>query len=328
MKEDIVGQVETYIKDIEKEVGKGEVFLLGKKADSNIKWLPLESIKLCKLLGKGVPFSRILEFYGPESGGKTTLASYIVAQAQKEGYNCAYIDVEQAFDPKHAKEIGIDIDKLYFSQPTVTEDCFRVLESMLDNIPNLGIVVVDSVAGMVPRAELDGDFGDSNMGLQARLMNQALRKLNKKIADKKTTVIFINQLRSKIGVMFGNPETTTGGNGLKFYASIRLDIRRVEWLGDKENPVGIKMKVKTIKNKVAPPFRQETLDVYFEDGIDEFGEFIDFGVDLGIVDKSGSWYTLPDGAKMQGKEKIQLYYLEHNKEYSELKELIWKKMEL
>jgi len=328
MSEDVVSQVKNQLKEIEKKVGKGEVFLLGQGSKADIEWIPVESLKLTRLMGKGIPRGRIIEIYGPESGGKTTLANYMVSQAQKAGYTCAYIDSEQAYDPKHATELGVDVSSLYFSQPDSTEKTFEILETFLDTIPNLGIVVVDSVAAMVPQAELDGDFGDSVMGLQARLMSQACRKLVKKIKDKKVAVIFINQIRMKIGVVYGNPETTTGGNALKFYSSIRLDVRRREFIGEKENPIGLRMKVKVPKNKVASPLKVEEIDVYFSNGIDEFNEVIDFGVLYEFIQKGGAWYTLSNGEKFQGRDNVSKYFTTHADEFYELKEKIWKRMEL
>lgn len=328
MKKDITGQVEDYVKEIEKEVGKGEVFLLGKSKAVDVECIPLESIKLTRLLGKGLPRGRIVEIYGPESGGKTTLANYFVSQAQKAGLTCAYSDTEQAYDPQHAKDLGVNIDELYFSQPDTTEKTLKVIETFMDTIPNLGVIVVDSVASMVPQAELDGDFGDSVMGLQARLMSQGLRKLVAKIKRKNVTVIFINQLRSKIGVVYGSPEVTTGGNALKFYATIRIDVRKKEFIGEPTNPVGLRMRVKIPKNKVAPPFKVDILDVYFANGIDEFSEFIDFAVLYEFINKGGAWFTLPNETKLQGKERVIAYYTEHEEEYNELKEKIWKRMDL
>ena len=328
MKQDILGQVENYVKDIEKEVGKGEVFLLGQNNTADIEWITTGSLKLTRMLGKGLPRGRIIEIYGPESGGKTTLANYFVSQAQKSGLTCAYVDTEQAYDPQHAKELGVNIDELYFSQPDSTEKTFRIIETFLDRIPNLGVIVVDSVASMIPQAELDGDFGDSVMGLQARLMSQALRKLVAKIKRKNVTVIFINQIRMKIGVMYGNPETTTGGNALKFYSTIRLDVRRKEFIGEAENPVGLRMRIKVVKNKVAPPFKVDILDVYFSDGIDESSEFVDFGIFYEFIEKNGGWFTLPDGKKVQGKDKVIAYYSEHGDKFNELKEKIWKRMDM
>ena len=327
MSKKLVEQVENYTKEIEKKHGKGSVFLLGEGTSADIEWIPIESLKLTRLLGKGIPRGRMIEIYGHESGGKTTLASYMISQAQKAGYACAYLDTEQAYDPNHARELGVDIDKLYFSQPDTTEQTFSIMEDLIDAIPNLGIIVVDSVASMIPQAELDGDFGDSVMGLQARLMSQACRKLKKKIADREVTVIFINQIRMKIGVVYGNPETTTGGQALKFYTSIRLDVRRKEFIGEKEDPKGIRMRIKVPKNKVSTPMRVDIIDVYFADGIDIFTEFIDFAIQLEFIKQGGAWYTLPNEERVQGKGKVLAYYTEHGDEFKELKEKVWKRME-
>ncbi len=325
----LTAQVVDYTKKIEERHGKGSVFLLGEGSPADINWIPFDSLKLTRLMGKGGPRGRVIEIYGPESGGKTTLATYMVAQAQKAGYTCAYLDTEQAYDPNHARNLGVDIDKLYFAQPDTTEETFSILEDLIDTLPNLGIVVIDSVATMLPQAELDGDYGDAIMGLQARLMGQALRKLKKKISKKQVMVIFINQIRMKIGKVYGNPETTTGGNALKFYASIRMDVRKKEFLGEEGDPIGLRMRVKIPKNKVSTPMRTEFVDVYFNNGIDVFSEVIDFAISYDLIKKSGAWYTVPTREKpLQGKERTIAYYVEFEKEFKELREKVYKRMGL
>ncbi|MBU1083079.1 recombinase RecA [Patescibacteria group bacterium] len=291
--------------DLEKKYGKGAVMKLGAAKHADVEVIPTGSLTLDLALGVGgVPRGRVIEVFGPESSGKTTLALHIIAQAQKRGEVAAFIDAEHALDPDYAKRIGVDTKNLLISQPDTGEQALDIAEALVRS-NSVGIVVIDSVAALVPRAELEGEMGDSHMGLQARLMSQALRKITSCVSKSHTTVIFINQLRMKIGIMFGNPETTTGGNALKFYASIRLDIRRIEALKVGDVNVGNRVRVKVVKNKVAPPFRQAEFDLMFNEGISRSGEIIDLAVHRGIINKAGSWYEY-DGEKIgQGKESVK-----------------------
>jgi recombination protein RecA len=302
--------LDTALAQIERQFGKGAVMRMGERGTVLVEVIPTGSISLDIALGiGGLPRGRIVEIYGPESSGKTTLALHAIANAQKAGGIAAFIDAEHAFDAEYAKKLGVDIDALLVSQPDTGEQALEIMD-MLIRSGALDIVVVDSVAALVPRAEIEGEMGDSHMGLQARLMSQALRKITGALHQSKTTAIFINQLREKIGVFFGSPETTTGGKALKFYASIRLDIRRIETLKDGQEAVGNRTRVKVVKNKMAPPFKQAEFDILYGVGISREGSLLDLGVEIGIVKKSGSWYTYEGDQLGQGKENSRNFLLD------------------
>ncbi|MGA7669857.1 MAG: recombinase RecA [Nitrolancea sp.] len=298
--------IELAMSQIERQFGKGSIMKMGEASTRmQIDSIPTGSIALDMALGVGgIPRGRITEIYGPESSGKTTLAQHIIAEAQSLGGVAAYIDAEHAFDPVYAERCGINLNDLLISQPDTGEQALEIVETLVRS-GAIDVIVVDSVAALVPRAEIDGDMGDSHVGLQARLMSQALRKLTGAISRSKTSVVFINQLRMKIGVMFGNPETTTGGNALKFYASVRLDIRRIEAIKQGTDSIGIRARVKVVKNKVAPPFRQAEFDIMYNEGISAEGSILDVGTDLGVLRKSGAWYYMGDERLGQGRENAK-----------------------
>ena len=319
-KEDKLKALDAAIAQIEKQYGKGSVMKLGdNSANMNVETVPTGSLSLDIALGLGgLPKGRIIEVYGPESSGKTTVALHCVAEVQKRGGIAGFIDAEHALDPVYARNIGVDIDNLYISQPDCGEQALEITETMVRS-GAVDIVVVDSVAALVPKAEIDGDMGDSHVGLQARLMSQALRKLTAVISKSNCIVIFINQLREKVGVMFGNPETTTGGRALKFYSSVRLDVRRTESLKQAGEIVGNHVRVKVVKNKIAPPFREAEFDIMFGQGISREGDVLDLAVNAGIVNKSGAWYAYEGDKIGQGRENAK-NYIHENPAFSDMLE--------
>ena len=308
--------LETAIQQIEKQFGAGSVMRLGDKKDMNISYIPTGSLTLDLALGiGGVPRGRIIEIYGPESSGKTTVSLHIIAEAQKLGGEAAFIDVEHALDPVYARALGVDIDSLLVSQPDTGEQALEIAEALVRSNA-IDVIVIDSVAALVPRAEIEGEMGDAFVGLQARLMSQALRKLAGAISKGNCVAIFINQLREKVGVMYGNPEVTTGGRALKFYSSVRLDVRRVETLKNGTESIGNRTRVKVVKNKVAPPFRESEFDIMYGEGISKLGELVDLGVKLGFIQKSGSWFNMGEVRLGQGKDNVKTY-LRENPEIAE-----------
>ena len=315
--------LENALAQIERQFGKGSIMKLGEAAaNMQIEVISTGSISLDVALGVGgLPRGRVVEIYGPESSGKTTLTLHVIAEAQKAGGVAAFIDVEHALDPAYARNLGVDLDNLLISQPDTGEQALDIAE-MLVRSNAVDIVVIDSVAALVPKAEIEGDMGDSHIGLQARLMSQALRKLTAAISKSRTTMIFINQIREKVGVMFGNPETTSGGRALKFYASVRLDIRKLEQIKSGTDPVGSRTRVKVVKNKVAPPFQVAEFDIMYGKGISRTGDLIDIGLKHEIVGKSGSWYTYGDARIGQGRENAKTYLEEHPEIAAELEEKI------
>ena len=299
------------LSQIERAFGKDSIMRLGQNPNVDIEAISTGSLGIDIALGiGGLPKGRIIEIYGPESSGKTTLALSVIAQSQKKGGTCAFIDAEHALDPSYAKKIGVDIDNLLISQPDAGEQALEIADTLVRS-GAIDVLVVDSVAALVPKAELEGEMGDSHMGLQARLMSQALRKLTSTVSRSNTLIIFINQIRMKIGVMFGNPETTTGGNALKFYASVRIDIRRIGSIKDKEDVIGSQTRVKIVKNKVAPPFKIVDFDIMYGEGISKTGELIDLGVKAGIVEKAGAWFSYKGEKLGQGRENAKLFLKEN-----------------
>ncbi len=318
-KDDKLKALDAALGQIEKQFGKGAVMKLGdSSARMNVETIPTGSLSLDIALGLGgIPKGRIVEIYGPESSGKTTVTLHMIAEAQKRGGIAGFIDAEHALDPVYAKNIGVDVDNLYISQPDNGEQALEITETMVRS-GAIDIIVVDSVAALVPKAEIEGDMGDSHVGLQARLMSQALRKLTAVISKSNCTVIFINQLREKVGVMFGNPETTTGGRALKFYSSVRLDVRRTETLKQSGENIGNRTKVKVVKNKIAPPFKEAEFDIIFGEGISVVGDVLDLAVNVSIVNKSGAWYAY-EGTKIgQGRENAKQYLKDNPETYEEI----------
>ncbi|MBE6887072.1 MAG: recombinase RecA [Ruminococcaceae bacterium] len=316
----------TALANIEKQFGKGAVMRLGENVTMNVDKISTGSLSLDVALGiGGVPRGRIVEIYGPESSGKTTLALHVAAEAQKNGGTAAFIDVEHALDPIYASNIGVDIDSLLVSQPDTGEQAMEICEALVRS-GAIDVVVVDSVAAMVPRAEIEGEMGDSHVGLQARLMSQALRKLTGSIGKTNTVVVFINQLREKVGVMYGNPETTPGGRALKYYASVRIDVRKIEALKNGGEFVGNRTRAKVVKNKVAPPFKEAEFDIMFGQGISKVGEILDIGVNMGIVNKSGSWFSYGDTRLGQGRDNIKEYFIQNPDLAKEIEDKVFEKL--
>ena len=315
--------LEAALSQIERQFGKGAVMKLGDPASQmNVEVIPTGSLSLDIALGLGgIPKGRIIEIYGPESSGKTTVTLHMIAEVQKRGGIAGFIDAEHALDPVYARNIGVDIDNLYISQPDNGEQALEITETMVRS-GAIDIVVVDSVAALVPKAEIDGDMGDSHVGLQARLMSQALRKLTAVISKSNCTVIFINQLREKVGVMFGNPETTTGGRALKFYSSVRLDVRRIESLKSGGEVIGNRTRVKVVKNKIAPPFKEAEFDIMFGKGISKVGDIVDLASNIDIINKSGAWYAYQGNKIGQGRENTKIYLEEHPEICNEIEEKV------
>lgn len=305
------------LETIEKQFGKGSIMKLGEAHKVSVETVSTGSLSLDIALGGGIPKGRIIEIYGPESSGKTTVTLHAIAEAQKQGGSAAFIDAEHALDPAYAKRLGVDTDNLLISQPDNGEQALEIVETLVRSNA-VDLIVIDSVAALVPRAEIEGDMGDSHMGLQARLMSQALRKLAGVISRSNTTVIFINQIRMKIGVMFGNPETTTGGNALKFYASVRMDIRRISQIKQGDDIIGNRTRVKVVKNKIAPPFRQAEFDIMYNKGISRSGDIVDLGVIHNIIEKSGAWFAYKEGKIGQGREAAKAYLEENPKTMEEI----------
>lgn len=314
--------LEMALGQIEKQFGKGAVMKLGENAHMNVEVIPTGSLSLDIALGVGgVPRGRIVEIYGPESSGKTTVALHIIAEAQKAGGEAAFIDAEHALDPVYAKKLGVDIDNLIVSQPDTGEQALEITEALVRS-GAIDVIVIDSVAALVPKAEIDGEMGDAHVGLQARLMSQALRKLAGVISKSRTTAIFINQLREKVGIMFGNPETTPGGRALKFYSSVRLDVRRIESIKQANEVVGNRTRVKVVKNKIAPPFREAEFDIVYGEGISREGSILDIAVNNEIVNKSGAWFSYKGQRIGQGRENAKQYLKENSEMCMEIERLV------
>src|SRR5271156_6548666 len=303
--------LEAALVQIDRAFGKGSVMRMGQRASEEIEVIPSGSLRLDLALGiGGLPRGRVVEIYGPESSGKTTLALHAIAEAQKRGGTCAFIDAEHALDPIYARKLGVDVDNLLISQPDTGEQGLEIADTLVRS-GAIDVLVIDSVAALVPRAELEGEMGDSHVGLHARLMSQALRKLTGSVSKSHTMLIFLNQIRLKIGVMFGNPETTTGGNALKFYASVRMEIRRIGSIKDRENVTGNQTRVKVVKNKLAPPFREVEFDIMYGEGISKVGELVDLGVKVGVVEKSGAWFSCDSQRIGQGRENAKQFLRDH-----------------
>ena len=318
--------LEAAMAQIEKQYGKGSIMKLGDNAKMNVEAVPTGSLGLDLALGVGgIPKGRIIEVYGPEAGGKTTVALHMVAEVQKRGGIAGFIDAEHALDPVYAQKIGVDVDNLYISQPDTGEQALEICETMVRSTA-IDIVIVDSVAALVPKAEIEGDMGDSHVGLQARLMSQALRKLTAIIGKTSCSVIFINQLREKVGVMFGNPETTTGGRALKYYSSVRLEVRKGEQIKKDGDAIGNRVKIKVVKNKVAPPFRTAEVDLIFGEGISRVGEIVDIAADENIIIKSGAWYAYEGNKIGQGRENAKSYLIEHPEVFDEIEQKVRAKL--
>lgn len=318
--------LEAAMAQIEKQYGKGSIMKLGDNAKMNVEAVPTGSLGLDLALGVGgIPKGRIIEVYGPEAGGKTTVALHMVAEVQKRGGIAGFIDAEHALDPVYAQRIGVDVDNLYISQPDTGEQALEICETMVRSTA-IDIVIVDSVAALVPKAEIEGDMGDSHVGLQARLMSQALRKLTAIIGKTSCSVIFINQLREKVGVMFGNPETTTGGRALKYYSSVRLEVRKGEQIKKDGDAIGNRVKIKVVKNKVAPPFRTAEVDLIFGEGISRVGEIVDIAADENIIIKSGAWYAYEGNKIGQGRENAKSYLIEHPEVFDEIEQKVRAKL--
>ncbi|MBR4949274.1 MAG: recombinase RecA [Clostridia bacterium] len=314
--------LQTALDQIEKQFGKGSIMRLGENTTMNVEAISTGSLSLDMALGiGGVPKGRIIEIYGPESSGKTTVALHVVAEAQKRGGTAAFIDAEHALDPVYAKALGVDVDNLLVSQPDTGEDALEITEALVRS-GAIDALVVDSVAALVPKTEIDGNMGDSHMGLQARLMSQALRKLAGFISKSNCVVIFINQLRSKIGVVYGNPETTTGGNALKYYASVRMEVRRTETLKNGTEMIGSRTRVKVVKNKIAPPFKEAMFDIMYGEGISKVGELVDLGVELDIIKKSGAWFSYKETRIGQGRDNTKNYLLDNPEIAKEIEDAI------
>ncbi|GKX31817.1 protein RecA [Vallitalea longa] len=329
MKEDKKRALEAAISNIEKAYGKGAIMKLGESRENmNIETIPTGSLSLDIALGAGgIPRGRVIEVFGPESSGKTTVALHMVAEAQKKGGIAGFVDAEHALDPEYAKKIGVDIDNLYISQPDNGEQALEITETMVRS-GAIDIVIVDSVAALVPKAEIEGEMGDSHVGLQARLMSQALRKLTGSINKSNCIVIFINQLREKVGVMFGSPETTTGGRALKFYSSIRLDVRRIETLKQSTDFIGNRVRVKVVKNKIAPPFKTAEFDIMFGKGISKAGDILDLATQENIVNKSGAWYSYNETRLGQGRENAKQYLMDNPQLLTEIDTLVRKHFDI
>jgi recombination protein RecA len=326
MNKDKVKAVDVALSQIERQFGKGSIMKLGDRARVNVDIIPTGSISLDAALGiGGIPRGRVTEIYGPESSGKTTLALHIIAEAQKSGGLAAFVDAEHALDPAYSKNLGVDTVNLLVSQPDNGEQALEIVETLVRS-GALDVVVVDSVAALVPKAEIEGEMGDSHMGLQARLMSQALRKLTGTVSKSNTSVIFINQVREKLGVMFGNPETTTGGRALKFYTSVRIDIRRIATIKEANESVGNRTKVKVVKNKLAPPFREAEFDIMYSQGISKEGDILDQAVNHQIVEKTGTWFSYKDTRLGQGRENVKRFFRENEDIFLEISEKVRHKL--